>query len=49
MVAEVAVEVTEVMTTMRAGAPKRVLSYEARKLWVVILVVGGTAWQLVGS
>ena len=44
-----AVEVTEVMTTMRAGALKRVPACEARKLWVVMLVVGGTVWQLVGS
>ena len=39
-----AVEVTEVTTTMRAGTLKRVLAYEARKLWVEMLVVGGTAW-----
>ena len=44
-----AVEVTEAMTTMRAGELKRVLAYKAKKLCVVMLIVGGTAWLLVGS
>ena len=49
LVTQVAAEVTVGMKTVSAGALRRFQAYEARKLGSVLLVVGGTAWELVGS